>query len=151
MMSDETLYRLGDSTAVEPLVNNWVAWSHVISPVASSLHLQNYQIDVLQAYLKDPKMHVNACRTPQLRSGRFVNIPEFRVPEVRAFLADSRPDRRAAEEASQARAAHAFRDRLAREGMRFDHCFAENSICTPSRAASAIESYGARTLRSLSK
>jgi arylsulfatase A-like enzyme len=26
-------------------------------------------------------------------------------------------------------------DRLAREGMRFDRCFAENSICTPSRAA----------------
>ena len=26
-------------------------------------------------------------------------------------------------------------DRIAREGMRFDHCFATNSICTPSRAA----------------
>ena len=26
-------------------------------------------------------------------------------------------------------------DRLAREGMRFDHCFAVNSICTPSRAS----------------
>jgi L-ascorbate metabolism protein UlaG (beta-lactamase superfamily) len=89
MMSDETLYRLGESTAVEPLVNNWVAWSHVISPVASSLHLQNYQIDVLQSYLKDPKMHVDACRTPRLRSGRYVNIPEFRVPEVRAFLAET--------------------------------------------------------------
>src|SRR5262245_49215192 len=25
-------------------------------------------------------------------------------------------------------------DRLAREGMRFEHCFAVNSICTPSRA-----------------
>lgn len=25
-------------------------------------------------------------------------------------------------------------DRLAKEGMRFDHCFATNSICTPSRA-----------------
>src|SRR3989339_1482559 len=25
-------------------------------------------------------------------------------------------------------------DRLAREGVRFDHCYAVNSICTPSRA-----------------
>ena len=25
-------------------------------------------------------------------------------------------------------------DRLAKEGMRFDHCYAVNSICTPSRA-----------------
>ena len=26
-------------------------------------------------------------------------------------------------------------DRLAEEGMRFDHCYVTNSICTPSRAA----------------
>ena len=26
-------------------------------------------------------------------------------------------------------------DRLAHEGMRFDHCYVTNSICTPSRAA----------------
>lgn len=25
-------------------------------------------------------------------------------------------------------------DRLAHEGMRFDHCYVTNSICTPSRA-----------------
>ena len=26
-------------------------------------------------------------------------------------------------------------DRLAKEGMRFNHCYVTNSICTPSRAA----------------
>ena len=32
-------------------------------------------------------------------------------------------------------------DRLAREGMRFDHCYVTNSICTPSRAAILTGTY----------
>ena len=32
-------------------------------------------------------------------------------------------------------------DRLAQEGMRFDHCFVTNSICTPSRAAILTGTY----------
>lgn len=35
-------------------------------------------------------------------------------------------------------------DRLAREGMRFDHCFAVNSICTPSRATILTGTYSHR-------
>lgn len=79
-------YRLKDSTAVEPLVNRWSAWSHLLAPVASSLHLKNYQMNVLQAYLKDPSVHVRACQDAKLRSGTFVDIPEERVSEVRDFL-----------------------------------------------------------------
>ena len=33
-------------------------------------------------------------------------------------------------------------DALAAEGMRFDHCFATNSICTPSRATILTGQYG---------
>lgn len=86
-MSKEAAYRLSDSTAAEPLVNDWVAWSHVISPVACSLHLQNYQLGILRSYLDDPKVHVDACKHPELRSGRFVDIPARRAAEVRDFLA----------------------------------------------------------------
>ena len=32
-------------------------------------------------------------------------------------------------------------DRLANEGMRFDHCYVTNSICTPSRAAILTGTY----------
>jgi L-ascorbate metabolism protein UlaG (beta-lactamase superfamily) len=85
-MSDKTLYCLKESTAAEPLVNSWSAWSHVVSPIASSLHLQKYQLDILQAYLEDPTVHVKACQDPQMRSGRFVDIPAERAQEVRDLL-----------------------------------------------------------------
>jgi L-ascorbate metabolism protein UlaG (beta-lactamase superfamily) len=85
-MTQETLYRLKDSTAVEPLVNRWPAWSHVLSPIACSLHLKNFQVELLRAYLKDPSVHVRACQDAKLRSGRFVDIPAERAEEVRDFL-----------------------------------------------------------------
>jgi L-ascorbate metabolism protein UlaG (beta-lactamase superfamily) len=85
-MSDQVRYRLSPTTAVEPLVNKWVAWSHVMSPVPASLHLQHYQLNVLQSYLEDPKVHVEACQNPTLRSGPLVDIPEERAHEVAAFL-----------------------------------------------------------------
>jgi L-ascorbate metabolism protein UlaG (beta-lactamase superfamily) len=88
-MPNEPLYRLSESAAVEPLVNRWVAWSHVVAPVASSLHLMNYQIALLRSYLKDPKTHYQACKNPKLRSGHFVEIPQERAAEVRDFLTNT--------------------------------------------------------------
>jgi L-ascorbate metabolism protein UlaG (beta-lactamase superfamily) len=88
-MSDKTAYRLGDSTLIEPLVNKWWAWSHLISPVASSFHLQNYQRKILTSFLNDPKAHVRVCRDPKYRSGRFVDLPENKTAAVREFLAQT--------------------------------------------------------------
>jgi L-ascorbate metabolism protein UlaG (beta-lactamase superfamily) len=85
-MSDKTPYRLSDCVIVEPLVNKWCAWSHLISPLACSLHLQNYQREILLSYLKEPKFHVQVCRDPKFRSGRFVDLPEDLVPAVSQFL-----------------------------------------------------------------
>nr|QEO74046.1 hypothetical protein [uncultured bacterium] len=89
-MTRESMYRLGTSTVVEPLVNRWAAWAHLVPPVASSLHLQHYQLNLLQSYLDDPKFHVQACRDRKLRSGPFVDIPLERAPEVAALLASTR-------------------------------------------------------------
>lgn len=80
-------YRLADSTALEPLINRWVAWPHLMPPVASSLHLRNYQIKLLEAYLQDPKIHAEACRNPKLRSGPFMDIRPARAGEIRDLLA----------------------------------------------------------------
>lgn len=89
-MSDKDTYRLHPATVVEPLVNRFVAWSHVLAPVPYSLHLRHYQLSVLESYLKDPRVHVRACQDPKLRSGPLVDIPAERAPEVAAFLSETR-------------------------------------------------------------
>ena len=94
-MTERNRYRLSASAAVEPLVNRWVAWSHLLPPVPSSLHLLHYQIKILKSYLADPKVHVKTCQNPRLRSGPFVDIAEERVDEVRDFLARTEESMRA--------------------------------------------------------
>ena len=81
-MSDRDKYRLADSTAVEPLINNWVAWSDLISPVSYSLHMLNYQMKTLSSYLADPQIHIKACQNLKFLGGPFVDIPVDRANEV---------------------------------------------------------------------
>jgi L-ascorbate metabolism protein UlaG (beta-lactamase superfamily) len=85
-MTHPTRYRLADSTAIEPLVHGWPAWSYLIAPVPASLHLLQYQLPLLQSYVDNPSLHEAACRDLELASGAFVNIPERRAPEVATFL-----------------------------------------------------------------
>lgn len=86
-MTEDKKYWLSASAAAEPLVNRFVAWSHLLPPVPGSLHLLYYQMRILKSYLADPKVHVKTCQNPKLRSGPFVDIPEERAGEVRDFVA----------------------------------------------------------------
>ena len=85
-MNDQTLYRLADSTAVEALVDSWVAWPHTFSPVTYSLHLLNYQKKTLLSYLKHPELHIKSSSNPQLLGGAFVNIPVERTADIQQLL-----------------------------------------------------------------
>jgi L-ascorbate metabolism protein UlaG (beta-lactamase superfamily) len=85
-MSDKRAYRLADSTAIEPLVNSWAAWPHIVPPMTSSLYLRNYQLKVLESFLENPDAHVQACQSRKLRSGPFVDLGRERAGEVEEFL-----------------------------------------------------------------
>lgn len=82
LMTKDEKYYLKPTTAIEPLVNRFVAWSHVVSPVPFSMHLKNYQLEVLNSYLENPEIHSRACQDPKMRSGPLVDIPPERAAEV---------------------------------------------------------------------
>ena len=85
-MSDKTEYRLGRSTVIEPLINNWAIWSDAISPAPYSMHMLHYQIKTLNSYLANPEIHLKACRNPKFAGGPFVDVPLERAGEVRQLL-----------------------------------------------------------------
>lgn len=85
-MTPQTLYRLADSTAVETLVNHWVAWPHTFSPAVYCLHLLNYQKKTLQSYLKQPEQHIKSSNNPKLLGGAFMNIPIERLADINLML-----------------------------------------------------------------
>lgn len=88
-MENEPRYRLADSTVIEPLVNCWSAWSHLISPVPASLHLSQHQIKTLRSYLENPEFHVKAAHDPELAGGPFSDVPVKRADEIMKLLAST--------------------------------------------------------------
>jgi L-ascorbate metabolism protein UlaG (beta-lactamase superfamily) len=85
-MSEKTLYHLASPTICEPLVSNWTAWPNVIAPVPASLHLLQYQLPTLQSFVDNPDLHVQACLSPELVGGPFVNLGLERVEEAVLLL-----------------------------------------------------------------
>lgn len=112
-MQTDTKYRLADSCVVEPLVNSWFAWSYVLSPLTSSLHLLNYQLKAMEEYLENPDLHVQAARDPALIGGPYLDIPVARAGEVRALLESTKLNQR--HNLALAEAATEFYNRLVDE------------------------------------
>ncbi|MEP6912148.1 MAG: MBL fold metallo-hydrolase [bacterium] len=106
-------FRLAAATTVEPLVNLWPAWPHLIPPVTASLHLLHHQVVTLQSYLKSPATHVRLARDPEYAGGPFSNIPEHRAGEMQELLIRTEEKQRASLEF--ARALTEFHNRLVDE------------------------------------
>lgn len=112
-MGQETLYRLADSTVVEPLIGQWSAWPTLVSPVPAALHLSSFQLFALTSYLEDPAAHLRASRDPELIGGPFVDIAPDRAEEVRALLSATTEQRAA--DIKLARAVREFHNRVVEE------------------------------------
>ena len=90
--SDEPVV-LRSNAIVEPLVDGFYAWLHIVAPVQASMNLANLQVPMLESYLQNPQVHMAASRNPALRGGYFVNIDESRSNEVATLLDGIKRDR----------------------------------------------------------
>lgn len=84
-MSDP-LVTLKTDVVIEPLVERWHAWSHLVSPVTSSLNAKYRHLAVLESFVTAPSAHVAACQNPKLRGGPFVDLPVSEVAAVKALI-----------------------------------------------------------------
>src|SRR5687767_15016728 len=91
-VSDEPVF-LRSNAIIEPLVDRFYAWMHIVSPAAAALNLAKVQVPLLESYLQNPQVHVAASVNPALRGGYFVNVEEARSMEVAALLDTIKRDR----------------------------------------------------------
>ena len=71
---------------VEPLINQWYAWSYLIPPATASRYLMQSQIQVMQSFVEAPDVHETTLRNPAMMGGPFIQHPASRVGEVRSLL-----------------------------------------------------------------
>jgi L-ascorbate metabolism protein UlaG (beta-lactamase superfamily) len=91
-VSDDPVF-LRSNAIIEPLVDRFYAWMHIVAPVQASMNLANLQVPLLESYLQNPQVHTAASTNPALRGGYFVNIDETRSMEVSALLDTIKRDR----------------------------------------------------------
>ncbi len=82
--STDKLY-LRPNIAVEPLIDQWYAWPHLVAPATSARNLTERHLRIMESYLSNPDGHAAAARDPNLAGGPFMSFEHARIAEISAL------------------------------------------------------------------
>src|SRR6267378_1864601 len=88
-MTATPLY-LRPNVQVEPLVDQWYAWSHLIPPATAARNLTHRHFKIMDSYINAPQIHANAVSNPKMAGGPFIDCGGNRVADVRALRDNTR-------------------------------------------------------------
>jgi len=91
---DAELVFLKPNIAIEPLVDNWYAWGHLIPPATAAMNIANRHLRIMESYVQSPGVHRAAAKNPAMAGGPFVDYEDNRVKEVAALIDSTRHERR---------------------------------------------------------
>jgi L-ascorbate metabolism protein UlaG (beta-lactamase superfamily) len=80
--NDDRCY-LKPNVMIEPLVDGWYAWAHLIPPATAARNLTERHLKIMESYIATPESHQAAVKNPTLLGGPFMDLGENRVDEVR--------------------------------------------------------------------
>src|SRR5215216_2152733 len=72
LMKSERVY-LKQNVMVEPLFNQWYAWTHLISPATAAIYMANSHLKIMQSFISAPKIHASALKNPAMIGGPFID------------------------------------------------------------------------------
>lgn len=78
---------------VEPLIDRWYAWSHLIAPATAARNITERHLKTMDSYVSGPQVHAAAVRNPKMRGGPFIDHEGKRVDEIRALREQTARDR----------------------------------------------------------
>jgi L-ascorbate metabolism protein UlaG (beta-lactamase superfamily) len=91
-MKNERLY-LRQNIQVEPLVDHWYAWPHLIPPATAARNITERHMKIMNSYVNSPQIHINAVKNPKMQGGPFIALSGGRVDEVRALRERTKTER----------------------------------------------------------
>jgi L-ascorbate metabolism protein UlaG (beta-lactamase superfamily) len=87
-MKTELVY-LKPNVVIEPLIDRWYAWSHLISPATSAMNITGRHIKIMNSYVQSPQIHAAAVKNPKMKGGPFMDYPNQRVEDIRKLKDDT--------------------------------------------------------------
>jgi len=84
-MHDELMF-LKPNLIIEPLVEKWYAWAHLISPATASMNIIGRHLKIMSSYVEAPELHELAVKNPKMLGGPFMDYPETRQNEINDLI-----------------------------------------------------------------
>jgi L-ascorbate metabolism protein UlaG (beta-lactamase superfamily) len=91
-MKEQELY-LRPNVVVEPLVDRWYAWSHLISPATAAMNIAHRHLKIMESFVNAAHVHAAAVANPKMLGGPFIDYDSDRVPEIRDLIAATKQER----------------------------------------------------------
>lgn len=74
---------LKPNVVIEPLIEGWYAWSHLISPATAAMNVVSRHLKIMNSYIQSPQIHAAAVMNPKMLGGPFMDYKGGRVEEVK--------------------------------------------------------------------
>jgi thioester reductase-like protein len=82
---DRKVY-LKPNAIAEPLIDQWYAWSYLISPATSAMYVANSHIKIMESFIEAPQVHQTALKNPAMMGGPFISHDASRIDAIRTIL-----------------------------------------------------------------
>jgi len=92
LVNAELLY-LKQNVMVEPLFDQWYAWTHLIPPATACRNITERHLKIIDSYISNPDLHASAVRNPKMLGGPFIDYGGRRVDEIKALRDKTKTDR----------------------------------------------------------
>src|SRR4029079_191924 len=86
-------FYLRPNVVIEPLVDRWYAWSHLISPATAAMNIVGRHLKIMDSYVRAPQVHAAAGRNTAMVRGPFIDYKEPRVSEIKDLIERTKRER----------------------------------------------------------
>ncbi|HEX2855164.1 MAG TPA: hypothetical protein VHO24_18160, partial [Opitutaceae bacterium] len=90
ILTKKSLQYLRPNVQVEPLLEQWYAWSHLISPATAAMNIVDRHLTIMESYVRNPQTHASAVKNPAMLGGPFIDYDGGRVEEIRRLIDSTR-------------------------------------------------------------
>lgn len=76
---------LKPNVIIEPLIERWYAWSHLVSPATAAMNIVGRHLKIMNSYIQSPQIHAAAVLNPKMLGGPFMDYKKSRVEDIKAL------------------------------------------------------------------
>jgi L-ascorbate metabolism protein UlaG (beta-lactamase superfamily) len=79
----ENNFYLKPNVVIEPLIDRWYAWPHLISPATAAMNIRGRHLKIINSFIQSPQIHAAAVANPKMKGGPFIDYSISRTEEIK--------------------------------------------------------------------